>query len=337
MAAVSSSCWFGSPRVHLLLLCVTIRQAVSDYDESEALIHAYLATAAYCGYPKTSQASLEAWDCGPPCDNVPGMSDVRQILTSDDNDAYAFVGKRDGQCYVSFRGTSDLAGWLTDLESYNLAMLENMSGQGIPCSDYGSECRVGKGFMDNYNSISAFIRGNLTAIGCLPPMGVTVTGHSLGAAEAGIAMYDLFQRGYKIKPTFTFGQPRVGDQAWADAFARDLGANTSYRITYHKDPVVHLPFLHSQGNEEHHGFVHLSTEVFYIGTVAGGPEICDGSGEDPECSDRFKDFPLMLLACLWDVSKCDHLKYMTAVKTIPMDGSSCTDGGGRGGLVDIVV
>ena len=64
----------------------------TQYSQDEALLWANIAAAAYCGYPKTSTASLEAWDCGPMCDAVAGMTDVRQIVQYENNDAYAFVG-----------------------------------------------------------------------------------------------------------------------------------------------------------------------------------------------------------------------------------------------------
>merc|ERR550514_1059245 len=97
--------------------------AARSYNETDALLHAQLVTAAYCGYPKTSQASLEAWQCGPACDAVPGMKSVKQILTQDGNDAYAFVGRLEDRCVLAFRGTSNLPGWMTDLSSLNLVDL----------------------------------------------------------------------------------------------------------------------------------------------------------------------------------------------------------------------
>merc|ERR1711924_256747 len=107
-----------------------------------------------------------------------------------------------------------LAGWLTDLSS---AILVDLRDQGVECTYQGTPCKVGDGFMKNYNSIASFVKGNLSAIGWTPGFGITVTGHSLGAAEATIAMYDLKNEGYNIKPTYTFGQPRVGDDAFKKA------------------------------------------------------------------------------------------------------------------------
>merc|ERR1712032_581577 len=111
----------------------------------------------------------------------------RQIVQYENNDAFAFVGKMKGECVLSFRGTSDLAGWVSDLKAINLVDLTTASESNIPCSDNnGRDCQVGDGFMTNYNSIAAFVRGNLSDIGCGPEAPMTVVGHSLGAAEAAI-------------------------------------------------------------------------------------------------------------------------------------------------------
>lgn len=296
-------------------------QVLASYDESEALVYAYLATAAYCGYPKTSQASLESWNCGPACDKVPGITHVRQIITSDRNDAYAFVAKRHGSCILAFRGTSDFAGWMQDAKSYRLV---NMSSHGIPCSHDGLDCLVGNGFIATYISLAAFIKGNLSAIGCLPGDAITVTGHSLGAAEAILAMFDLANEGYKVQHSYTFGQPRVGDTTFAAAFYSRIGS--IYRVTFRRDPVVHLPF--ERRSVQRPGFVHISDEVFYNGPVSEGYQFCSRVAlgfEDQNCSDRYGDVVGLLGSCLINIKECDHLHYMTNAKLILMDGFSCTD------------
>jgi len=290
-----------------------------QYDEERAILHANLATAAYCGLPKNSKASLESWKCGPACDAVSGMTDVRQIITQDGNDAYAFVGKLNGECVLSFRGTSNLAGWMTDLSS--LALVD-LTARGVSCSHEGHTCQVGKGFMDNYDSLAAHIKGNLSAIDCGPGTGtgVTVTGHSLGAAEAAIAMYDLYNQGYTIKQTYTFGQPRVGDEWFKKAFENDLG-NVTYRVTHYHDPIPQLPGL-SKGT----GFVHTTHEVYYAEKFTPSHyTVCDGSGEDTHCEDADMSVESMVLECISKFKNCDHLTYFMPTKTTHLDGSECKD------------
>jgi len=309
-------------RIVFLAMCAGVD---SQYNPDEALVYANLATAAYCGYPKTTTSSLEAWQCGPACDAVSGMTEVRQILQVDNNDAFAFVGKMNGECVLSFRGTSDLAGWMSDLKSTGLVDLTAQSESNIPCSYDGTNCKVGDGFMTNYNSIAPAVRGNLSEIGCgASSAGITITGHSLGAAEAVIAMYDLKSKGWTVRQTYTFGQPRVGDKAFQKAFEKDIGTSAVYRLTHYHDPVPHMPLenLFDAGNK---GFVHISQEVYYAEKVTGGYKVCDGSGEDKDCSDSYTDLVEMIAACIGG-SDCDHLTYLMPTKSTMLDGSSCVNG-----------
>mmetsp|Transcript_103140 Transcript_103140/g.274210 ORF Transcript_103140/g.274210 Transcript_103140/m.274210 type:complete len:342 (-) Transcript_103140:98-1123(-) len=309
--------------------------AASPYNEREALRYAYISTAAYCGAGRTNVSALERWDCGPPCQNAPGLRKVRQIMPPAGFDAYAIIGKHTGffdwhrgLCVLGFRGTSDLMGWVSDLESLELVELPQY---GINCTFRGKNCKVGDGFIKNYLAIAEYIRGNLSAIGCGPGSRLTVTGHSLGAAEAVLAMYDLHTRGYKIQTSYTYGQPRVGDATFVSAFEKDIGPDTCYRVSYRRDPIVHLFWL---GYGFSGRFRHISREVFYSGNVSQGYRICDGSGEDPKCSAQFQNTWGLLYACL-NLNNCDHLHYMTAEKKVPMDSSSCTNGtrGGAGSML----
>jgi len=79
--------------------------------------------------------------------------------------------------------------------------------------------------------------------GATPAPQVFVTGHSLGAAvavhcaaELGASSHSL---GYPIDGVYTYGQPRVGNQAFADFYM--VGTQVSWRVTHHRDPVPHLP------------------------------------------------------------------------------------------------
>merc|ERR1712136_230424 len=97
-------------------------------------------------------------------------------------------------------------------------------------------------------------------------------GHSMGAAVAHLAMYTLHQLGFHITEAYTFESPRVGNQAYVDAF-EDLFLD---RI-----PMYRL------------GYVHVRQEVFYNETTSGVEfhKICDdASQEDVTCSWQ----------CLWD-------------------------------------
>jgi len=195
-------------------------QARATYSPQLALAATYIAGAAYCGPPSFSSSKLAAWACGPECGNV-SMSNV-QLISGKDDDAFGYVGVRQGQCVVAFRGTSDLKGWMEDLESAATAKLSGCSYQGKPCY-------VGDGFLSNYQSMAPAMKAALSKLGCSSGPPVWVIGHSLGAAEATLAMWDLHASGVKLAAGYTFGQPRVGDAAFAQAF-RQAGIQ-QWRVT----------------------------------------------------------------------------------------------------------
>ncbi len=73
-----------------------------------------------------------------------------------------------------------------------------------------------------------------------------IVGHSLGGAIATIAAADLY---LYLGPTaasmkvYTFGQPRVGNAAWAKWYNSLPFYNQSFRVTRFRDPVPRLPFV----------------------------------------------------------------------------------------------
>jgi hypothetical protein len=85
-------------------------------------------------------------------------------------------------------------------------------------------------------------------------------------------------------PTYTFGQPRLGDDVFVDYFTKILESNKHkiYRVVHDKDIVPHLPPLLSQPKSRH-----LKTEVYYddyMGRDAIG-KICE-KAEDETCSNK---------------------------------------------------
>mgnify|MGYP001084993485 FL=1 len=111
-----------------------------------------------------------------------------------------------------------------------------------------------------------------------PSAKLQITGHSLGAALAVHCALDLIQTfGAFPQPVYTFGQPRVGNDAFQQYFYSSV--RTAWRLTHHKDPVPHLPF-------ENWGFHHNPIEVFY-NQKQNSYQLCNLSGEDPSCSDKY--------------------------------------------------
>merc|ERR1712173_267778 len=107
---------------------------------------------------------------------------------------------------------------------------------------------------------------------------VYVTGHSLGASMALLATFDLEAAGLPVERLYTYGEPRIGNQALAD-YASSKFQGRHYRVVHHKDPVPHLA-------PEALGYRHPSIEVYYPKSDTGNYTVCDGSGEDIHCSDQ---------------------------------------------------
>lgn len=78
-----------------------------------------------------------------------------------------------------------------------------------------------------------------------------VTGHGLGGACAQLFSYDLSSRGMSADHVVTFGQPRVGREAWRDSYDHYY-RNTTRRYINQLDPVPRSParangFRHTVG------------------------------------------------------------------------------------------
>ena len=67
------------------------------------------------------------------------------------------------------------------------------------------------------------------------------TGHSLGGALAVLAALETYTNGYLDAPptVYTYGQPRVGNQAYAESLNANLP--NLYRAVHNKDIVPHIP------------------------------------------------------------------------------------------------
>jgi predicted lipase len=146
------------------------------------------------------------------------------------------------------------------------------------------------GFYKSYLALAPRIK---QAVNALNAYTIVVTGHSLGAAMAGIAIFDLHMSGFNVAgPHYTFGHPRDGDETYSSTFASTLGKDTLYRVVHYKDIVPHLPL-------EAMGYKHTPREVWYTEDQTSY-RVCDGSGEDPTCMDSL----------LLPDSVSDHLSYL---------------------------
>ena len=121
-----------------------------------------------------------------------------------------------------------------------------------------------------------------------PTYQVWVLGHSLGAGLASIAASTLSATKL-VSPDnlllYTFGQPRVGDQAYADAVAKLVPE--AYRIVHRFDLIPHLL------TEGVMGYIHHKSEAWYNNNMAkGDPYILCAEQESLTCSNSVP-FPLL--------------------------------------------
>jgi len=117
-----------------------------------------------------------------------------------------------------------------------------------------------------------------------PSLRITLTGHSLGGAQASLIAAHLLADGVITQPKlelYTFGQPRVGDKDFAYEFDRIIG--NSWRITSKRDPIVQSVPSTLFGVSFTY---HTRREVFYDITddltTTSEYKICSGN-EDASC------------------------------------------------------
>jgi hypothetical protein len=74
------------------------------------------------------------------------------------------------------------------------------------------------GFYEDYTSMSSQLISALDSINSANAPYLALSGHSLGAAQANLAAFELALAGYPVAVAYNFGQPRVGDATYAASF-----------------------------------------------------------------------------------------------------------------------
>ncbi|KAL1521472.1 hypothetical protein AB1Y20_021134 [Prymnesium parvum] len=248
------------------------------FDPARALKFTYFSSAAYC-----SLDSIASWSCKPCLMADPSFSP--KAFWSPRTGMQAFVGMAAEGIIVAFRGSDNLENWIENLQFSKRSVYPKCAG-----------CEVHSGFYETWLSVSDGVISEVMRLHALHPKSkIFLTGHSLGAAVAALCAAELgassHSLGLPIAAVYNYGQPRVGNAAFASFY--ETGTHVSWRVTHWRDPVPHLPL-------EFMGFHHLTTEVFY-NQDSSSFQVCDSSGEDPTCSNRFG-----IIAN--DIS--DHLHYL---------------------------
>jgi hypothetical protein len=156
------------------------------FDPELAQTLAYFAASAYC-----NSTSIKQWSC-PHCSSVANVVEVSVVdAVALGSSVQAFVAKLSGGgVVVSYRGTESnhgLADWIVDAAFIK----KNISASNC------AGCEVHEGFFHGYSVLQPGIAAALSAYDALHAPFVNVTGHSLGAAMAEIAVFNLLTAGWQ--------------------------------------------------------------------------------------------------------------------------------------------
>ena len=177
----------------------------------------------------------------------PALNGLR--LINSDNKIQGYVEFQDNTIVVSFRGTVDLNGWIS-----NVKFLQRNYQN---CRD----CKVHTGFSKHYNSVKLQMLAKVSALSHAHPNAkVIVTGHSLGGAKATLAAVDLTKAGYNTD-LITYGSPRVGNKKFSEYVDKTL-KGLNLRVTYKNDVVTVTP-------PQSIGYWHVGQEIHYTDPSTG--------------------------------------------------------------------
>jgi len=145
-------------------------------------------------------------------------------------DTQAIIVADDEKVVVSFRGTNGgLTDWWTNF-GYDLVDQPNILG------------KVHHGFVQALDSVWDAVKNTLFEYKGAGGKyrSLWFTGHSLGGALANLSVARLLAEDYAIYGLYTFGQPRVGDRAFARNFNIDFKARY-FRFVNDRDIVTRIP------------------------------------------------------------------------------------------------
>ncbi|KAJ1820943.1 hypothetical protein LPJ56_001250 [Coemansia sp. RSA 2599] len=116
---------------------------------------------------------------------------------------------------------------------------------------------VHHGFLSAYRSVASNVTATIKRLARrFPTYKMVFTGHSLGGAESVLCAVDMLDQMPAIRNrtfVYTYGMPRVGNDAWADGI--DHLQLPIYRMVYENDLVPHIPF-------QWLGYQHFAQEVW---------------------------------------------------------------------------
>lgn len=148
-------------------------------------------------------------------------------------DTNAVIMSNDQIVVVAFRGTEFRATWAKFVA--DLAHTDLDIGM-VPVTRFGAGVEVHGGFWKAFRQVSEDVLSAVRDQGSSRTR-LWVTGHSLGGAQAVLVARSLREKGVPVQGLYTFGAPRVGNQA----FKENLGIRNVQRYVYALDLVPMMP------------------------------------------------------------------------------------------------
>jgi len=248
-----------------VLCLVFICGSEAIYTQDFSLLALKRAYASYC-----PSDNIVSWNCYW-CDAAsrPVTTDGISTINVTDTNTFAYVFTENQVIWVVIRGTqvSSITNWV-----YNVDFLLT------PLFDKNTTIQVHEGFKTDTNTLYP---GILTAVrerlSKCASCSILLAGHSLGGSIASIVALRLREDIGSISiAEWSYGSPRTGNPAFAQSHTNIV--RESWRVVNMLDIVPHIP------THFFDIFRHVPTEVWYQSNYVNF-KICDGSGEDPNCSD----------------------------------------------------
>ncbi|TPN81746.1 lipase family protein [Aquimarina algicola] len=216
-------------------------QNVNTYNSINNYLFAQLCGLIYADIESINK-QVEQWNAK--------SSSLNLIVDVKDVDSFRFmVLSNQDFVIVVFRGSSNLANWLTDFDII-LTPFENMENNLVHQGFYLSVLSM----LDELQEVITERKNNA--------QNIYITGHSLGAAQAIISAFacpSLFD----FVSVTTFGEPKIGDSGLITSFNLKLqscppsGQSKLYRVVNGWDPIPSLPLFYKTQFYYHEGCFYL--------------------------------------------------------------------------------
>lgn len=176
-------------------------------------------------------------------DQAAQMGEIASSVATD-TQAALVLDEPSGTLYVVFRGSNQTTDWVN-----NILFRQQI----YPYGDGSSDVRFHRGFMAAYFAVRSAV---LAACEAVEVNRIICVGHSLGGALATIAaldiQYNITSRKQEGIANYTYGSPRVGNQAMVESYNRRVP--DSHRFVYGWDVVTRIPRVWQ-------GYTHVDQEV----------------------------------------------------------------------------